>query len=57
MVRLKGMDLPGSAAEDLEKFERELDAARRLSRTLRETICDARHRDRQVLIERRRKPR
>jgi hypothetical protein len=54
---MKDMDLPGSAAQELEQFERELDAARRLSRTLRKTICDARQRDRQVLIERRRKPR
>jgi hypothetical protein len=55
---MKDRDLrPDSAAEEFEEFERQLDAARRLSSKLRDSICEARQRDRQVLIERRRKPR
>jgi hypothetical protein len=43
--------------EAIRAFERELDAARHLNRELREAIREARKRDHQLTIERRRKPR
>ena len=43
--------------ELIRAFERELDAARHLNRELRDAIRDARKRDHQVTVERRRKPR
>ena len=43
--------------EVIRAFERELDAARHLNRELRDTIREARKRDHQLTIERRRKPR
>ena len=43
--------------EVIRAFERELDAARHLNRELRDAIREARKRDHQLTIERRRKPR
>jgi hypothetical protein len=43
--------------EVIRNFERELDAARHLNRELRDAIQESRKRDRQLTIERRRKPR
>jgi hypothetical protein len=49
---------PDPRTEELLKaFERERDAAHDLNRQHTETMRDAQERDRQVLIERRRKPR
>ena len=58
VVRMEDMEFrQDSIAEELKAIERELDAARHLNRQLRDAICEARKRDQQVLIERRRKPR
>jgi hypothetical protein len=43
--------------EAIRAFERELDAARDLNRELRDAIREARKRDHQLTVERRRKPR
>jgi len=43
--------------ELIRAFERELDAARHLNRELGDAIRESRKRDRQLTIERRRKPR
>ena len=49
---------PDPRTEELLKaFERERNAAHDLSRQHRDTIRESQNRDRQVLIERRRKPR
>ena len=49
---------PDPRTEELLKaFERERDAAHDLNRQHSETMREAQERDRQVLIERRRKPR
>jgi hypothetical protein len=43
--------------ELIRAFERELDAARHLNRELGDAIREARKRDHQLTVERRRKPR
>jgi hypothetical protein len=55
---MEDMELDADRTRELIRaVERELDAARHLTREVRDAIREARKRDRQLTIERRRKPR